>query len=108
MNRLDLELALRKQRLQLRSVELRKRIGDQVAGATPLFAAAGRLRDAAAWLRAHPVLPVAALVAFLVAKPSRAWRWGKRLFAAWSLARRFSAWTSDATAKDGNAGAAGI
>jgi hypothetical protein len=92
MNDRDLELALKKQRLQMRSEELRRQIGERIAAASPLLTGAAKLRDAFAWLRAHPLLPIAVAIAYAVARPGRAWRWGRRAFTAWQLLKRIAGW----------------
>jgi hypothetical protein len=63
------ELALKKQRLQLKSAILRSAFAEQAMTWAPAFAAADRIREGVAWMRRHPVLPVAMLVALLVARP---------------------------------------
>ncbi|QDX82275.1 hypothetical protein B9N43_14105 [Denitratisoma sp. DHT3] len=88
MNQRDLELALRKQRLQLHSAALRHRIAADAAGLAPAFAVADRLGDGLRWLREHPRWVVGGLVALLVARPRAALRWGRRGWFVWRVARR--------------------
>lgn len=92
MNPRQLELALAKQRLQLRSAALRTEWAGHVAALHPLCVAGDRLRAGTAWLRAHPELAVAALVALLVARPRRAWRWLRRGVAVWQGWNRLRRW----------------
>lgn len=92
MNARRLELALRKQRLQLRSAQLRADFAADAAAFEPLFAAGDQVRDAALWLRNHPAVPVGAGVALLVARPRRLLRWARRGFVAWQAARRVRLW----------------
>jgi hypothetical protein len=106
VNQLELDLALKKQRLQLRSAELRRQVSVHAAAAAPLLAVAARVRDVAQWLRAHPLLPLAALAALLVLRPRRAMRWGRRAFFVWRLAKRLGAWLSAAAAGDRGVNAA--
>jgi hypothetical protein len=54
----------------------------------PAFALADRGRTAWLWLRRHPALPVAVLVALLVARPRALLRWTKRGFFAWQTLAR--------------------
>ena len=86
-----LELALKKQRLQIHGDTLRSDFGRHAAGLRPAFAGADLAVDAAYWLRAHPQIVVAATVALLVAKPSRVWRWGRRAFVGWQAWRKVRA-----------------
>jgi YqjK-like protein len=73
-----IELALKKQRLQLKSAELRDQWTACAATLKPLCAGADRVRDVGAWLRRHPELPVAAGVALVVARPRALFRWLRR------------------------------
>ena len=91
MNPATLELALKKQRLQIAGDTLRKDFGRHAGGLRPVFSGADVAVDAAYWLRAHPQVVVAAGVALLVAKPSRVWRWGRRAFVGWQAWRKLRA-----------------
>jgi hypothetical protein len=73
-----IELALRKQRLLFRSVELRERWAADAAAFKPLCAGVDRVRDAGVWLRRHPELVAGIAVALLVARPRAAFRWLRR------------------------------
>lgn len=88
MNSVALELALKKQRLQIESEVLRADFGRHAGGLRPVFAGGDLAVDAAYWLRRHPEVGVAVLVALLVAKPSRIWRWGRRAFLGWQAWRK--------------------
>ena len=88
----DIELALKKQRLQLRSGALREQMRGQVRALVPVFQAADRVSEAIGWVRRHPQVVIAALVALIVAKPSRAIRWARRGFFAWQAWRRLQDW----------------
>jgi len=77
------ELALKKQRLQLRSAALRETLASHAAAWTPAFAIADRVHAGLYWLRRHPALPVAVMTALLVARPKAALRWLKRGFFVW-------------------------
>ena len=83
MNPRLLELALKKQRLQIRSAALRTDFAAYAAAWQPAFALADKGQAAWLWLRRHPALPVAALVALLVARPRALLRWARRGFFAW-------------------------
>lgn len=77
------ELALKKQRLQIRSAALRTDFSSHAAAWRPVFAIADQGQAALLWLRRHPAVPVAVLVALLVARPRGLLRWLKRGFFAW-------------------------
>lgn len=83
MNSVALELALKKQRIQIAGEGLRRDFARHAAGLAPAFCAADCAVESARWLRRNPQLVVAAGVALLVARPRRAWRWARRSFVAW-------------------------
>jgi hypothetical protein len=84
----QVELVLKKQRLQLRSAMLRDDIAAYAAGWAPAFALAERGRSALHWVRRHPVLPVMLLAAVLAARPRAMLRWAQRGFVAWQALRK--------------------
>jgi hypothetical protein len=88
MNAAALELALRKQRLQIASETLRGDFGRFAAGLAPAFNAADCAVEGARWVQRNPQVLIAAGVALLVARPSRAWRWARRAFLGWQAWRR--------------------
>jgi hypothetical protein len=83
MNGTVLELALKKQRLQIASEALRGDFGRHATGLRPLFSGADLVGDGVRWARRNPQFVVAAGVALLVARPKRAWRWARRAFIGW-------------------------
>jgi len=92
MNARMLELALKKQRLQLKSAMLREQWCAHARGLTPVLSAADRVRTGVAWLRRHPEVLVGAGVAVAVAKPRAVWRWLKRGVVVWQFWRRGQEW----------------
>lgn len=84
----QVELALKKQRLRLRSAALREDFAAYAAGWTPAFALADRGRAVLRWLRQHPVVPVAIVAALLAARPRAVLRWAQRGFFAWQTLRK--------------------
>lgn len=84
----QLELALKKQRLLMRSGALRKNFGQYATAWKPVFSAADRVRRGLHWLRRHPALPVAVLVATAVARPRGVLRWARRGWFAWQALRK--------------------
>lgn len=90
MNSSALELALKKQRLQMSSDSLRSDVGRHAAGLAPVFSVADSTLEAARWMRRHPQVIVAAAVALAVARPGRAWRWARRAFLGWQAWQKLS------------------
>lgn len=90
MNSTTLELALKKQRLQIASETLRAEFGIYAAGLAPAFSSADKVVEGARWLRRNPELAVAAGVALAVIRPKRAWRWARRAFVGWQVWRKLS------------------
>lgn len=88
MNPRFVELALRKQRLQLQSAALRNDLARHAAPFVPAFGIADRVRDGFRWLRRHPEAVVAGTVALLVARPRRLFRWARRGVIAWQAWRK--------------------
>jgi hypothetical protein len=88
----DIELALKKQRLQLRSAALREQMRGQTKALGPVFMAVDRVGNAIGWVRRHPEVIVAAVAALVVARPRRAFRWARRAFLAWQIWRRLHNW----------------
>ena len=86
----QLELALKKQRLQIRSGALREAFADYAAGAAPAFTVADRVHAGWFWLRRHPVLPIGVLAALLAARPRKLLHWAKRGFFVWQALRKLS------------------
>lgn len=85
------ELALKKQRLQMQSAALRAAFADHARAWTPALAAVDRVRLGVAWLRRHPALPVTVLVAALVARPRAVLRLAGRGWLVWGVLKRLRA-----------------
>lgn len=88
----QVELALRKQRLQLKSAALRSEFAGHAMVIAPLFAVGDRARNGALWLRRHPEVAAIAVVALLVARPRPLFRWARRGVVAWQAWSRIRAW----------------
>ncbi|MBK6632311.1 MAG: YqjK-like family protein [Betaproteobacteria bacterium] len=82
------ELALKKQRLQLQAAAQRVRILHAIASASPAFGVADKARAAVGWAKANPEVLVATGVVLLVARPRVLFRWAKRGFFLWEGVRR--------------------
>lgn len=89
MNPATLELALRKQRLQIASASLRVEFGDYATGLRPAFTGADYAVEGVRWVRRHPELVVATAVALVVVRPKGAWRWARRAFIGWQVWQKF-------------------
>jgi hypothetical protein len=82
-----LELALKKQRLQIASEGLRADFGRCASGVTPAFIGADMAVAAAHWVRRNKELVVAMGVVLLVIRPRSAVGWARRAFVAWRIWR---------------------
>lgn len=79
----QIELALKKQRLQYRCAEQRREIARHLRPMIPYFAIAERVRGGSRWVREHPAISIGVLLAFCAAKPRLAVRWARRVWVAW-------------------------
>lgn len=79
----DLELALRKQRLILKSAALRRSMSQDAEPLQPIGTGIDKLTAGVLWVKDHPQVLAAAAAVLLVARPRRAWRWSRRGFVAW-------------------------
>jgi len=99
VNATTIELALKKQRLQIASESLRSEFALCAAGLAPAFAAADCAVEGGRWLRRNPELVVAAMVALVVIRPRRAWRWARRAFIGWQAWRKLRDFADGSAAK---------
>lgn len=88
MNPKAVELALKKQRLQLQAAAQRVVILRALETTFPAFGAAEKIRAGLRWAKAHPEWLVGIGVALLVARPRGFFRWARRGFFAWQSLRR--------------------
>jgi hypothetical protein len=79
----QVELALKKQRLQLQIASQRDALAQYAVGLEPAFVAADGVRSAFHWLRRNPAVLVATGVAIGVARPKAVWRWATRGVLIW-------------------------
>jgi hypothetical protein len=86
------ELALRKQRLQLKSAEQRGALVAAAVRLAPAFAVFDGVRDGLRWLRRHPEWVAGTVVTLLVVRPGAVLRLVQRSFIAWQIWRRLAAW----------------
>ncbi len=83
-----LDLALRKQRLQIASESLRIEFGKHAAGLAPVFTAGDFAVAGTRWVRRNPQILVATGVALLVVRPKSVWRLARRAFFTWQAWRQ--------------------
>jgi hypothetical protein len=88
MNAKQLELALKKQRLQIQSDHLREQWQAHAQGVAPALGLADQARTGLRWLRRHPSALIGASIAIAAAKPHLLWRWAKRAFFVWQVVRK--------------------
>lgn len=88
MSAAALELALKKQRLQIAGDDLRADFGRYASGLRPIFNGADTAVEGVRWLRRNPEVIVATVVALAVIRPKRAWRWARRAFVGWQAWRK--------------------
>lgn len=85
----EIELALKRGRLQERIAGQRTMLATQAAPVVAALASADRAvamgRAGIAYVKRHPVAVGAAIVVLAVLRPRRVWRWGRRAFVAWGL-----------------------
>ena len=88
MNPKNVELALKRQRLQLQAAAQRVMIMQALESAAPAFGAAEKVRSGLRWAKAHPEWLAGIGVALLVARPRAFFRWAKRGFFVWRSLHR--------------------
>lgn len=86
------ELALRRQRLLMRSAALRDSLAEQSAVLAPPLAAADRVQAGGRWLYRQRAWLAGGVVVVLVLRPRRAWRLVSTGWWLWRTARRFQPW----------------
>jgi len=91
MNQKLIELALRKQRLQLHVEMQRQDLTWRAEGLTPLFHTADKVRDGARWAKEHATWLAGGALAVVALKPRLLVRVAKRGWGAWHTFKRISA-----------------
>jgi hypothetical protein len=87
-----LDLALQKQRLQLKSAEQRGAVMAAASRLAPAFAVVDGVRDGLRWMRRHPEWVAGVVVTLLVVRPGAVLRLAQRSFFAWQIWRKLAAW----------------
>lgn len=82
------ELALRRERLLVRSAQLRANLAQQSRILVAPLAVADQAVAAARWLVRNPQWPLGALAVWVVLRPRRVLRWAARLSWLWVVGRR--------------------
>lgn len=89
------DLAVRRGELKARIAMQRDALGQHAQPLAGALAKVDRVIAGAEWLKQHPRAVGAAAAAFVIMRPKRAWRWGRRLLFVWqswrSLRRRVTA-----------------
>lgn len=88
MNAKLVELALRKQRLQLRAADQRAALVRYAGGVQPVLRGVDRIADGIRWSRDHAPILSGIGVFLLVARPRATLRWARRGWVGWQVARR--------------------
>jgi hypothetical protein len=101
-----LVLALRQRELLLHSALQRQALVQDLHALAPPLGLADRVRGGLHWLRAHPELPLAAVVVIALLRPRRALRWSTKVWAAWRLWRKLRRFVGDLDARSGAAASA--
>jgi hypothetical protein len=86
------ELALRQQRLLLRSAALRANLSQQIFLLKKPLDAVDQVRSAWHWLVRHPEWPLGGMLLLFVIRPARTVAWGGRLWWAWRTYQRVGGW----------------
>ena len=88
----DVQLALRRQRLMMRSAHLRRRLAGQAEVLRAPLALADTARSGVEWLRQHPYALIGPAILLVVLRPARALRWVGRLWWGWRTLRQTGRW----------------
>lgn len=103
-----IELALKKQRLLLKSAQLRQSFAEQTRPLIPLLTLADKIQSGIRWLKHHPALPVAILTALLVARPRTTFRWLRRGWLLWQTLRPLRSKPADSASPSPPGGVPGM
>ncbi|MDD3326257.1 MAG: YqjK-like family protein [Zoogloea sp.] len=82
------ELALRKQRLQIRSAEQREALVAHARAFAPVLGGIDRIADSVRWARDNAPILSGVAIFVLVARPRAALRWARRGWISWQFLQR--------------------
>jgi hypothetical protein len=88
----DVQLALRRQRLVMRSAQLRLTLAGQAEVLRAPLALADTARAGVQWLRQHPYALIGPVMLLAALRPARALRWAGRLWWGWRTFRQTGRW----------------
>ncbi len=88
----DTALAMRKQRLLIRSAELRVTLAHEARALQAPLAVADQTVAGVQWLREHPEWPLGGMVLLALLRPRRALAWASRLWWGWGLFQKARRW----------------
>ncbi|HNH35290.1 MAG TPA: YqjK family protein [Rhodocyclaceae bacterium] len=91
----ELALALRKQRLMLKSDALRIRLAGEAQVLVPAFVAADRVRDGWRWVKSHPEWVAGAAALLVALRPRKVLRWARRAYGAFRALRSLRRWAEE-------------
>ena len=84
-----MELALKRQRLQLTAAAQRRELQKSAAALVPAIEFIDKLRAGVEYIKQRPHWVVLGVAVIVVIRPRRAFRWLKRGFIAWQVYRRW-------------------
>jgi hypothetical protein len=81
----QVQLALKRQRLELEAAAQRREFADSLRPFRPLFSAVDGVNHGIHYLKVHPEIPAVAALALIILRPRKVFRWARRGFFAWRL-----------------------
>jgi len=81
----QVQLALKRQRLEFEAAAQRREFADSLRPFVPAFSVVDGVNHGIHYLKVHPEIPAVAAVALLILRPRKAFRWARRGFSAWRL-----------------------
>ncbi|MDD5295830.1 MAG: YqjK-like family protein [Rhodocyclaceae bacterium] len=81
----QLELALKRQRLEFEAAAQRRELADSVRPFQPVVSAVDRVNRGLRYLKGHPEIAAVATVLVFILRPGKAFNWARRGFSAWRL-----------------------
>lgn len=85
-------LTARKQHLLIRSAELRVGLAHDARALQGPLAVVNQAVAGVQWLRAHPLVPLGAIIALAVLRPRRALGWVAKLWWGWGVVQKAREW----------------